>query len=180
MRRGPRVIAGLLAAALASAPGLARATPVEPLTPPSPGPRAIGSLTYVTGFHQLAALTVDDDPLHQRVLAAQSRVWTGASVLIASTIVGALLVVGSATVLKQTECTTPSVPAGFNLPVDPICHSQPNMLVMAGGMLTMAIGGGTGVVMMRSQTEWYDIINEWNARHPERTLLVAPTRGAWH
>ena len=41
------------------------------------------------------------------------------------------------------------------------------------GMFTMVIGGTAGLALMPPQREWYDIINEWNARPPERTLLVA-------
>jgi hypothetical protein len=175
MRLGRQVIAGFVAAALASKSGLARAAPVEPLAPPSPPPSAVGSLTYVTGPDHLAALTIDDDPLHKRALAVASKVKVGMGVLMGSAVVGALIIVGAATVFQQTECTMPSAPPGFTLPVSSICQSQTNGLLAAGGALTMVIGGATGLALMPAQTEWYDIINQWNARHPERTLLVAPS-----
>jgi hypothetical protein len=170
MRLGREVIAGFVAAAFVSTSGLARAAPVEPLAPPS---SSIGSLTYVTGPDHLAALTVDDDPLHQRALAVSSRVKIGTGVLMGSAVVGALIVVGAATIFQHHDCTTPSVPPGFTMPVSSICQSETNKPLAAIGIFTMALGGTVGLSMMPSASAWYGIINDWNARHPERTLLVA-------
>jgi hypothetical protein len=88
---------------------------------------------------------------------------------------GALIVVGAATVFQQNECITPSVPPGFTLEVMPICQSTVNQPMVIAGLLTSVIGGLTGLMLMPPQTEWYDIINDWNVRHPDRTLLVVPS-----
>jgi len=43
------------------------------------------------------------------------------------------------------------------------------------GVVTGIVGGFTGLMLMPSPYEAYDIINQWNARHPEQTLLLPPS-----
>ena len=176
MRIRGLVIGCFAAAAVVSVPPRARATVVEPLPPPARTASSVGSLTYVMSPAHLARLTQEDDLLHPRALAFANRVHLGAGVMMGGVALGALIIVGAATVFEQNECFTPAVPAGFNLPVSPICQSHTNHTMAIAGMFTAAVLGFTGLLLMPSQTEWYDIINEWNSRHPDRSLLVAPAR----
>lgn len=173
-------VIGWLVAAVLLAPLRARATVVEPLPPPGGTGSSVGSLTYVTSLDDLARLTRDDDVLHPRALAFARDVKIGAGVMMGGVALGALMVVGAATVFQQNECITPSVPPGFDLEVMPICQSHVNHPMWIAGMFTTVIGGLTGLMLMPSQTEWYDIINDWNARHPDRTLLVVPSHHHHH
>jgi len=176
MRLRGLVIGWFAAAAVVWAPPRARATVVEPLSPPARTASSVGSLTYVMSPAHLARLTRDDDLLHPRALAFANRFNLGAGVMMGGVALGALIIVGAATVFTQNECFAPAVPAGYDGPVSPICQSQTNHAMAIGGLFTSAVLGLTGLMLLPSQTEWYDIINEWNARHPERSLLVAPGR----
>jgi hypothetical protein len=176
MRIRGQVIAGFLLVVLVLVPLRARAEVVEPLAPPGRPASAVGSLIYVTSPGHLAQITQEDSLLHPRAVALANRANLGAGVLIGSAALGALIVAGAATLFKKTECTTPAVPPGFDLPVTPICQSNVNMPLAAAGMFTMVIGGSAGLLIAPSQLDWYGIINEWNTRHPDRTLLVPPGR----
>lgn len=149
-------------------------SPVEPLSPPARAAPSVGSLTYVMSPAHLAQLTEDDDLLHRRAVAFANRSRLGAGVMMGGLAVGALLFVGAATVFTHDECFTPNVPAGYDGPVSPICQSHVNQGMLIGGLLTSAISGLTGMLLLLHQAEWYAIINDWNSRHPDRTLLVAP------
>jgi hypothetical protein len=171
-----RVIGWFASAAVISAPLQTRATDVEPLPPPGRTASSAGSLTYVMSPAHLARLTRDDDLLHPRALALANRFSLGAGVMMGGVALGALIVVGAATLFTQNECFTAAVPAGYDRPVSPICDSQTNHAMATAGLLMSTVLGLTGLLLLPSQTEWYDIINEWNARHPDRSLLVAPGR----
>jgi hypothetical protein len=97
-------------------------------------------------------------------------------VMMGSVALGALIVVGAATVFTQTECVTPSVPPGFDLTVRPLCQSHTNDAMAMTGILTAIVGGITGFLLLPHQTDGYRIINDWNSRHPERSLLIATSR----
>jgi len=176
MRLRGQVIVEFLLAAFVLAPLRARAEVVQPLVPPGGTASSVGSLIYVTSPRHLAELTREDDPLHQRAVAVANRGTLGAGVLMGSAALGALIIVGAATIFTKTECITPRVPPGFDMPVSPICQSATNRPLFTMGILTVAIGGATGLLLMATQGNWYDIINEWNTRHPDRTLLVPPGR----
>ena len=167
---------GFLLVALVLVPPRARAEVVEPLAPRGSPASSVGSLIYVTSPRHLAQITQEDSLLHPRAVDLANRANLGAGVLMGSAALGALIVVGAATVFKKTECTTPAVPPGFDLPVTPICQSNVNTPLAAAGMFTMVIGGSAGLLIAPSQFDWYGIINEWNTRHPDRTLLVPPGR----
>jgi hypothetical protein len=62
-----------LLAAFVLAPLRARAEVVQPIAPPGGTRSSIGSLIYVTSARQLAQLTREDDPLHQRAVAIANR-----------------------------------------------------------------------------------------------------------
>jgi len=167
MRIRGKVIVGIAAAACLSAPMRARAAPVEPLPPPGGTAPSVGSLTYVTGPYHLEQLTREDDLLHPRALSLARRVKIGAGVMMGGVALSALMIVGAATVFSQTECST-TVLHGY------ACESgRPNTILAVAGMLTGVLVGGVGIALAPSQLEWYEIINAWNARHPDRTLLVA-------
>jgi len=170
------LVIGWFAAAAVSVPPEARATVVEPLPPPARTAPSVGSLTYVMSPAHLARLTQGDDLLHPRALAFANRFNLGAGVMMGGVALGGLIIVGAATVFTQNECFTPAVPAGYDRPVSPICQTQPNYAMAIAGMFTAAVLGFTGLLLLPSQTEWYDIINEWNSRHSDRSLLVAPGR----
>jgi hypothetical protein len=176
MRLRGQVILVLLLAALVFAPLRARAEAVQPLAPPSGTASSVGSLIYVTSPRHLANITREDSLLHPRAVALANRANLGAGVLMGSAALGALIVASAATIFKTTECTSPAVPPGFDLPVSPICQSNVNMPLAAAGMFTMVIGGSAGLLIAPNNIEWYEIINEWNTRHPDRTLLVPPGR----
>ncbi|HXT99840.1 MAG TPA: hypothetical protein VN903_02540 [Polyangia bacterium] len=166
-----------LTAALLAAPLRARAAEpaVEPLPPAATAPPSVGSLTYVKSLGHLEEITSRDNLLHPRALALSHRVYLGTGVMMGSVAAGALIIVAAATMFQQTECITPSTPPGFDLPVSPICQSHTNETMAVAGMVTGIVGGLTGLLLMPSQGEAYDIINEWNARHPEQTLLIPPS-----
>lgn len=147
---------------------------MEPLSPPPRAAPSVGSLTYVLSPAHLARLTQDDDLVHPRALALVNRSRLGAGVMMGGLALGALIIVGASTVFTQNECFTPAVPPGYDGPVSPICQSHANHAMAIAGMFTSAILGLTGVLLLPHQAEWYDIINDWNSRHPDRTLVVAP------
>ena len=158
------------------APLRARAEVVQPLAPPGGTASSVGSLIYVTSPRHLAHLTQEDSLLHPRAVAMANRATIGSAVLMGSAALGALIIVGAATIFTKTDCITPRVPPGFDMPVSPICQSATNRPLFTAGILTVAIGGATGMLLLATQPSWYDIINEWNTRHPDRTLLVPPGR----
>lgn len=162
MRYAGKVIVSFVAAVFVSAPVLARAAAIEPLAPPGGPPPAVGSLTYVKDLNHLAAITSTDSALHPRALALGRKVKIGAGVLMGSAALGALIVVGAATIFAQDDC--------FGSP--PVCNSSPNGAVAGVGLFTMVAGGLAGLLMMPQRGDLLDLINEWNARHPERTLLL--------
>src|SRR5687767_11052244 len=98
------VIGWFAAAAVFLAPPQARATVVEPLPPPARTASPVGSLTYVMSPAHLARLTRDDDLLHPRALAFANRFSLGAGVMMGGVALGALIIVGAATVFTQNEC----------------------------------------------------------------------------
>jgi hypothetical protein len=170
MRLRGQVIVGIAAAACLSAPMRARAAPVEPLPPPGGTVSPLGSLIYVTGPDHLERITRDDDLLHPRALSLARRVKIGTGVMIGGVALGALMIAGAATVFSRTECA--GNPLGGQ-----VCQSgHVNANLAAAGLLTGVIVGSVGVALGPSQSDWYDIINEWNSRHPDRSLLVAPGR----
>ena len=162
---------GIAAVACLSAPMRARAAPVEPL--PQPGgtaPSSVGSLIYLTGPDHLARVTREDDLLHPRALSLARRAKIGTGVMLGGVALGALMIAGAASVFSQTECV--GNPLGGQ-----VCQSgHVNANLAAAGLLTGVIVGSVGVALGPSQSDWYDIINEWNSRHPDRSLLVAPGR----
>jgi hypothetical protein len=170
MRVRGNVVAWLVVAACVSAPLQLRAEVVEPLAPPVRRASSVGSLTYVVGPDHLAQLTRDDDVLHQRALSWSRRSKISGAVMMGSLAVGALVIIGAATVFSQTECHGNSLGGQ-------VCQSgRPNVSLFAAGLLTAVIGGSVGAALMPSAVEGYDIVNDWNARHPDRTLLVAGRR----
>jgi hypothetical protein len=167
MRVRGHVVAWFGVAACVSAPLQLRAQVVEPLAPPGRTASSVGSLTYVLGPDHLVELTRDDDVLHQRALSWSRRFKIGGGVMMGSLALGALVIVGAATVFSQTECLGNSLGGQ-------VCQSgHMNVPLFAAGLLTAVIGGSVGVALMPSSVEGYDIVNDWNARHPDRTLLVA-------
>ena len=170
MRVRGNVVAWLAVAACVSAPLQLRAEVVQPLAPPGGTASSVGSLTYVLGPDHLAQLTRDDDVFHQRALSWSRRSKISAGVMMGSLALGALVIIGAATVFSQTECHGNSLGGQ-------VCQSgRPNVPLFAAGLLTAVIGGSVGVALMPNPVAWYDIINEWNARHPDRTLLIPPGR----
>jgi len=161
------VIAGIVAVACLSAPLGARAAPVEPLPPQGGPPAPVGSLTYVTGLGHLEQITREDDLLHPRVLSINRRIKVAVGVGFGGVVLGALMIAAAGTVFSQTECSTTVLG-------NQVCGSgHINVDLAAAGFLTGVLLGGIGVALAPSQVEWYEIINAWNARHPDRTLLVA-------
>lgn len=163
---------GIAVAACLSAPMRARAAPVEPL--PSPGGAssspAVGSLIYVTSPAHLAEITRDDSLLHPRAASLDRRARIGLGVTMGGVALGALMIAGAATVFSQTECSNTVL-------YGPACESgQINANLAVAGLLTAVLVGGVGIALVPSQLEWYDIINAWNSRHPDRTLLVPTYR----
>jgi hypothetical protein len=169
MRLRGQVIVGIAAAACLFAPMQARAAPVDPLPPPGGTvPSPVGSMTYLTGPDHLAQITREDDLLHPRALSLARRVKIGTGVMMGGVALGALMIAGAASIFSQTECT--DNPLGGR-----VCQSgHVNASLAAAGLLTGIVVGSVGVALGPSQTDWYDIINEWNSRHPDRSLLVAP------
>jgi len=166
----------LLTGALLGAPLQARAAPVEPLPAAAAAATpSVGSLTYVKSLGHLEEITSRDSLLHPRALALTSRIYLGTGVMMGSVALGALIIAAAATMFTQTECITPSTPPGFDLPVSPICQSHTNETMAVAGVVTGIVGGFTGLMLMPSPYEAYDIINQWNARHPEQTLLLPPS-----
>ena len=170
MRVRGNVVAWLVVVGFVSAPLRLRAEVVEPLAPPGRTASSVGSLTYVLGPDHLVELTRDDDVLHQRALSWSRRSKISAAVMMGSLALGALVIVGAATVFSQTDCFG-------NSPGGQVCQSgRMNVPRGAAGLLTAAIGGTVGMVLMANSGDGYDIVNDWNARHPDRTLLVAGRR----
>lgn len=161
------MIAGIVAAACLSAPLAARADPVEPLLPQSAPPAQVGSLTYVTGLGHLERITREDDLLHPRVLSINRRIKVAAGVGFGGVALGALIIAAAGTIFSHTDCNT-------SVLGNRTCASgHINVDLAAAGFLTGVLLGGIGVALAPSQVEWYEIINAWNTRHPDRTLLVA-------
>jgi hypothetical protein len=163
MRCTGKVIGALVAVVFVSAPVLARASAVEPLAPPGGPPAGVGSLTYVKDLDHLAAITSPDSALHLRTVELERKGNIGMGVLMGSAALGALIVVGAATVFTQEECIGAS---------PPLCQSRPNGALAGVGLFTMVAGGLAGLMIMPHRGDLLDIVNEWNARHPEQTLLL--------
>jgi hypothetical protein len=176
MRHRGKVIAALIVMAVLFSAVPGRAHVVEPLPSERQPAAAVGSLTYVLGPDHLAELVSGDDLLHPRALAFARRAKVGTGVMMGGVALGAAIVVGAATMFTQNECVMPAVPEGFTLPVSPICQSHTNEAMALAGIITAVVGGVTGVLLMPSTTDGYEIVNAWNARHPERSLLVASPR----
>ena len=167
MRRIGKVIVSIVAVALVSAPMLARAATVEPLVSPGGPPPGVGSLTYVKDLDHLAAITSPDSALHLRAIELEHKVNIGMGVLMGGAALGALIVVGAATVFTQEDCIG-SQP--------PLCQSRPNGALAGVGLFTMVAGGLAGLLIMPHRGDLLDIVNEWNTRHPEQTLLLDSPR----
>jgi hypothetical protein len=173
MRLRGQVIVGIAAAACLSAPMRARAAPVEPLPPPDGTVSSpVGSLIYVTSPAHLAHITREDSLLHPRAVSLARRARIGVGVMMGGVALGALMIAGAATVFSQTECSSTVL-------YGQACQSgQINENLAVAGLLTAVLVGGVGIALAPSQLEWYDIINAWNSRHPDRTLLVPTYRGS--
>ena len=171
------VIFGFMAAA-AAMPVEPAATLVQPLPVGQPAPvQAVAypaPVLYIKNIDHLAEVVKSDDLLHARTKALVAERNQGLTVVIVSLAVGAALMVAGLTAFANEECT-PSVAGG-----SPHCMTMPSFPVMAGGVLVAGIGTMIGAAMGPSRHTQIDVVNEWNARHADRPIMLDAPRPTIH
>jgi hypothetical protein len=174
-RRTHRIAAvALTVAASLLASGLAQATPATSVEPPSAPPsarveplrpivvREATPLVYVQSFAQLTALTKDDDLVSAMAARLDSR----------RTVALTLASGGAATLMLTTLL---AFTAGAHQDCDAYgCISAPNMTLFYGGMAFGAVAAIAAVALTPWRSDMIDVLNEWNQRHVDRPLTLAP------
>ena len=139
--------------------------PITPLTGAPPGSPAV-PVRYVGSLRGLEASMQSDSLLHARVQSIADRRTAGFAVLFGGMAVGAALSIGSMTFLAGQDCT--------DFAGRPSCMPSPNGAALAGGMLVTAASVLAGFAIAPRSGEIVDLVNDWNARHPDQPYAFIP------
>jgi hypothetical protein len=166
------VVMSVFAASAAATPAETGATLVQPLPTGQAAPAIAypAPVLYIKNIDHLAEVVKADEVIHARTKALVAGRNRGLAVLLASVVAGTALVVASLTVFENQECS-PDLLGGA-----PRCTTMPNIGLLTGGAVVAGIGTLIGVAMGPHRNDMIDVVNDWNARHADRPIMLDAPR----
>ena len=129
---------------------------------------------YIKNLEHLAEVVKADEVVHARTKALVAGGNRGLAVLLASMVVGTAMVVTGVTAFVNEECS-PGLLGGA-----PRCTTRPNNGLVVGGAVVAGIGTMIGVAMGPHRHDMIDVVNDWNARHADRPIMLDAPRPRRH
>jgi hypothetical protein len=140
---------------------------VQPLAP-APAPAAPKPTIYVKDLSHFVELTQGDDVVHPMAQSYRNRTYAWTAVAVAGALVGAALMTYAFTAGQTKSCT------------DDYCSDDPSI---PWAMTGLGIAVGVPLVswlLAPGRNDLLDVINTWNARHPDGQFTIESRGRSWH
>jgi hypothetical protein len=156
----------------------AAATPAEtvvhplPADQPTPTPATVCAPQVLTirDLDHLEEVVESDNLLHARtkvlVRSRNNALWLAFGGLVA----GTALMIAGLTVYADVDC--------YSIPFGDVwgCMTRPSLGALAGGAAIAVLGLVGAVALDPPRHDQIDVVNDWNARHPDRPIALRPRR----